>query len=38
VAWLLLCALHIRFGGLRRPRLASRDPSVEDSASHRRAH
>jgi len=31
VAWLLLCALHIRFGSLRiRTRRAGRDPSVED--------
>jgi hypothetical protein len=31
VAWLLLCALHIRFGSLRvRTRRAGRDPNVED--------
>ena len=32
VTWLLLCALHIRFGGLRRSRPAGRDPSTEVSS------
>jgi hypothetical protein len=32
VAWLLLCALHIRFGGLRRSHPAGRDPTTEDSS------
>jgi hypothetical protein len=32
VAWLLLCALHIRFRGLRRSQPAVRDPSTEDAS------
>ena len=36
VSWLLLCALHIRFGGLRRSRPAV-DPGTEDSALHQEA-
>jgi hypothetical protein len=34
VAWLLLCAWHIRFGGLRRSRPARADPNPEGSALH----
>jgi hypothetical protein len=35
VAWLLLCAFHIRFGGLRRSRSADDDPNSEGSALRR---
>ena len=35
VSWLLLCALHIRFGGLRRSRSA--DPGTDDAALHQEA-
>ena len=38
IAWLLLCALHIRFGGLRRFRPASRHPSTVDPARAREPH
>jgi len=38
VTWLLLCALHIPSGGLRRSPPASRDPSTEDSAIRRGTH
>ena len=39
VTWLLLCALHIRFGSLRlRAQRASHDPNLEDPDLQREAH
>jgi hypothetical membrane protein len=35
VAWLLLCAMHLRFGSVRRPRPVGRDPDPGDSVLHR---
>jgi len=34
VAWLLVCALHIRFGGLRRSQASGHGPRSDDSALH----